>query len=199
MPIRKIIFIACLGFVSMNATSNIKVSKTQGALPDSSVYQLTSTWESDVGKPIQLQSLRGKPRVMTMFFSQCESICPMLMGQLKLLEMELPKDLKQRFGFVLVTFDVERDSVESLRDYRKRLGFSLDNWKILRGNADDTRELALLLGVEFQPGGKGQIDHNGLIVLLDEEGRIVKKVSEIKDRSAFISEMQRMINPQGKF
>ncbi len=199
MRIHKIVLTVWLGLVSMNAMGkSIDTIKT-GVLPDSSVYQLTSLWQSDLGKPIQLQSLRGKPRLMTMFFSHCESLCPMLMGQLKLVEMELPKELKQQFGFVLITFDVKRDSVESLQAYRKRMGFNPENWTILRGNADDTRELALLLGVEFQPGGKGQIDHNGLIILLDADGRIIKKVSSIEDRSAFIAQMQSMVSPPTKF
>ena len=42
-------------------------------LPDSSLYQLKSAWVTDAGARIRLESLRGKPRVMTLFFGHCES------------------------------------------------------------------------------------------------------------------------------
>ncbi len=161
-------------------------------LPEKSIYQLSSSWKTDDQKSLQLAELRGKPRLMAMFFSQCESVCPMLIGQLKLLEQNLPEDLKRKFGFVLVSFDIARDSLQALVDYRAHMGLSPDRWLLLRGNADDTRELAFLLGIDYQPGGKGQIDHNGLIVLLDSEGRIVTSVSRIEDRNAFMQTMRSM-------
>lgn len=185
-----------LGFLVAGSLAAASAAAPQ-PLPDSSLYQLHSSWMTDRGGVVRLESLRGKPRLLTLFFSRCESVCPMLLGQLKSLESELPESLRRDIGFVAVTFDVQRDSVAALRDFRSRMGFSEERWQILRGNADDTRELALLLGVEYQPGGRGQIDHNGLIALLDREGRVVKKVSGIEDRPAFIAEMRKLIESGG--
>jgi protein SCO1/2 len=163
-------------------------------LPDSSLYRLTSMWRTDAGDSLQLSQLRGKPRLFSMFFSRCESVCPMLLGQLKGLESHLPPDLRQAFGFVMITFDMERDSLQALQDYRGHMGLDSATWQILKGDADDTRELALMLGVEYQPGLRGQIDHNGLIALLDADGKVVKRVSRIEDRAAFIESMRSLVN-----
>jgi protein SCO1/2 len=158
------------------------------ALPGNSLYQLESVWKSDDGREMMLAELRGKARVLSMFFSGCDNICPMLTGQLKTLERGMPESLRARVGFVLVTLDPGGDDVETLADYRKRMGFSASNWILLRGSSDDTRELANLLGVTYMPKrDNGQIDHNGLIVVLDAEGRIVEKFSGITDRKAFLA------------
>ncbi len=161
-------------------------------LPDNSLHHLETVWTNDSGKPFRFAELHGKARVLTMFFSRCDDICPMLTGQLKLLERELPPSLRTRTGFVLVTLDPESDDAESLADHRRRMGYSRENWILLRGGPDDTRELANILGVTYMPKKEdGQIDHNGLIVILDAQGRIVEKTSSITDRAAFLKKLEK--------
>lgn len=173
--------------------ASVEVKTTGSPLPDSSLYRLESWWLNDGGDSLRLANLRGKPRLLSMFFSRCESVCPMLLGQLKGLEQDLPADLRRAFGFVMITMDTERDSVAALETYRSQMVLDTATWQILRGGPDDTRELALLLGVEYQPGPRGQIDHNGLIALVDADGRIIRRVSSIGDRKAFIQVMRDMV------
>jgi len=161
-------------------------------LPDNSLYHLETVWTRDDATTMRLADLRGKARVLTMFFSRCDNICPMLTGQLKLVEREMPASLRARTGFVLVTLDPGDDDAETLADYRERMGYSPDNWILLRGRDDDTRELANILGVTYMPKkDDGQIDHNGLIVILDAEGRIVEKTAGIRDRKAFLAALRK--------
>lgn len=162
-------------------------------LPDNSLYHADAAWTTDAGTTLRLSELRGKPRVLTMFFSRCDDICPMLAGQLKLLEREMPAGLRDAIGFVLVTLDPEDDDAETLADHRRRMGFSTDHWILLRGSADDTRELANLLGVTYMPRRTdGQIDHNGLLVVLDAEGRVVDRASGISDRKAYLALLRKV-------
>ena len=162
-------------------------------LPGNSLYHMDAAWNTDAATPMKLVELRGKPRVLTMFFSQCDDICPMLTGQLKLLEREMSDALRADIGFVLVTLDPEDDDAETLSDYRRRMGFSRENWILLRGSADDTRELANLLGVTYMPKkADGQIDHNGLLVVLDAEGRVVDRASGISDRKAYLALLRKV-------
>ncbi len=163
-------------------------NNTTKIIPANSLYQLESEWKRDDGSALHLADLRGQTRVLTLFFSHCNNICPMITGQLKTVEREMPADLHKRVGFVLVTLDPAGDNAETLSDYRERMGYSVENWTLLRGSADDTRELANLLGVTYMlKQENGQIDHNGLIVVLDTEGRIVEKFAGITDRKAFLA------------
>lgn len=160
-------------------------------LPDNSLYQLDSRWQKDDGKIIKLSDLRGKVRVLSMFFSHCKDICPMILGQLKLLEKDIPPDLWKEMGIVLVTLDSQSDSISALAKYRQEVNLETDKWTLLHGSADDTREMANLLGVQFTPKQEdGQIEHSGLIVLLDSEGRILEKNSALEDRAGFVKRIR---------
>lgn len=181
--------LACaLAFAVATATA----SPPSSSLPENSVYQLDAAWKNDDGRTVHLADLAGKPRVLTMFFSRCDNICPMLTGQLKMIEREMPASLRAQTGFVLVTLDTESDDAETLTEYRTRMGYSKANWTLLRAAADDTRELANILGVTYMPkDDDGQIDHNGLIVILDAKGRVVEKYNGITDRKAFIEALKK--------
>lgn len=145
-------------------------------LTDGSIYQLESTWTSDVGREIQLGVLRGKPQVVTMFFASCEYACPILQQDMKRIESALPEEMRDRVGFVLITFDSERDTVEALHAYRERQDLSNRNWTLLRGEPEDVRELAALLGISYRRDPLGQFAHSNLVTLLDREGEIVRQL-----------------------
>ena len=156
--------------------ASISTSSEQAHLPDSSLYQLHSQWTSDVGTKMKLENLRGKARVLTLFFGHCESSCPMVVTTLKTMESVLPKGWNGKAGIVLVSLDPKRDDVESLSEYRKRMSLAKDSWTLLRGKEQDTRELAMALGVAYKPSkDNGGMDHNAVIVVLDKDGRIVAR------------------------
>lgn len=145
-------------------------------LADGSIYQLESTWTSDVGREIRLGVLRGKPQVVTMFFATCEYACPILLHDMKRIEAALPEELRDKVGFVLITFDSERDTVDVLHAYRERQELSNRNWTLLRGEPEDVRELAALLGISYRRDARGQFAHSNIITLLDREGEIVRQL-----------------------
>ncbi len=151
-------------------------SAAQTPLPDSSLYQMKSDWTTDTGGKLRLENLRGKARVLTLFFSHCESSCPMVLANLKGLEASLPADWGKWGSIVLVTLDPGRDDAESLAAFRQRMSLSPERWTLLRGKEDDTRELAMALGVSYRRSqAKGGMEHDAVIVILDEQGRMVKR------------------------
>jgi protein SCO1/2 len=160
-------------------------------LPDSSLYQLGSEWTTDAGARIRLESLRGKIRVLTLFFGHCESSCPMVLGSLKAMEAALPADWGAKGGIVLVSLDPERDDAESLADYRRRMDLDPERWTLLKGNLEDTRELAMALGVAYRKSrDNGGMDHNAVVVVLDGEGRILKRHEGVAEGRALSEEFR---------
>lgn len=146
-------------------------------LTDGSLYHLESKWTSDVGREIRLGVLRGKPQVVVMFFATCEFACPILLHDMKRLEAALAEQARDEVGFVLVTFDSQRDTVAALHAYREKQQLSPKRWTLLRGEPDDVRELAALLGINYQRDARGQFAHSNLITLLNREGEIVHQVN----------------------
>ena len=141
-------------------------------LTDQSLYQLESKWTSDVGKDVTLGVLRGRPQIVAMFFTSCEYACPVIVENMKSIEQALPENLRDKVDFLLVSFDVEHDTVEALKAYRAKKELATARWTLLRGKGDDVRELAALLGINYQRDAKGQFSHSNVISVLNAEGEV---------------------------
>lgn len=151
-------------------STNIPASTNQ--LTGSSLYQVESVWTSDHGREFKLSQLRGRVQIVTMFFSSCQYACPILVHDMKKIEAELKQAGLTNVGFVLVTMDIERDTVERLYNFRQ--GQSLnDDWLLLRGGAEDTLEIAALLGMKYKKEANGQFAHSNIITVVNAEGEIV--------------------------
>ena len=146
--------------------------KSDSPLSDRSVYQLESEWTTDTGATTKLDHLRGKPQVVVMFFASCQGACPILVHQMQQLAETLPAGTRTNAGFLLITFDSERDTPKVLRDYRNLRGLAPGQWTLLHGRPEDVRELALVLGVKYRQDASGQFSHSNLITLLSAEGEI---------------------------
>jgi protein SCO1/2 len=168
-------FFACI--VSARSFAHDLPPCCRPALPagkptDRSLYQLDSTWTSDVGRKVKLSVLRGRPQVAAMFFSNCEYACPILVNDMRKPEAALPKDVLAKVDFALVSFDTKRDTPEALAAFRKKERLPVASWTLLRGENDDVRELAALLGINYVQDARGQFAHTNMITLLNAEGEI---------------------------
>lgn len=142
------------------------------SVSDQSLFQLDSTWTNDKSNALKLAELGGRPLVMTMFFARCEYACPVLVHDMKKVEAALPEALRAKVGFVLVSFDTERDTPAALAEYRK-IHELPGNWSLLRGSPDDVLELAALLGVKFKKDARGQFAHSNILTVLNPGGEVV--------------------------
>jgi protein SCO1/2 len=164
-------------------------------LADKSFYQLESTWTSDVGKQVKLGVLRGRPQIVAMFFTTCEYACPIIVENMKSIEKALPENLRGEVDFLLVSFDVERDTVEALKDYRAKKELATARWTLLRGREDDVRELAALLGINYQRDARGQFAHSNTISVLNAGGELVFQQTGLnKDSKETVAAIEKMLS-----
>jgi protein SCO1/2 len=157
-----------------------------GQPTDKSLYLLDSKWTSDVGREIKLGALRGRPQIVSLFFTNCEYACPILVSELKAIEQKLPPEVLAKVDFLLVSLDPKRDSIAELAAFREKRGLARERWTLLRGGADDVRELAALLGVNYAEDARGQFAHTNLITLLNAEGEIVFQHAGLKQDPALL-------------
>ena len=143
------------------------------AFTDKSLYQLDSTWTTDLNQQIKLSALTGRVQIVALIFTSCQFACPLIVHDLQRIDDALPANARSRTGFTLVTIDVERDTPGVLRAYRARQKLPDGRWTLLRGSADDTLELAALLGVKYKRETSGQFAHSNLITVLNADGEIV--------------------------
>ena len=163
-------------------------------LTDQSLYQLESQWTSDVGREVKLGVLRGRPQIVTLFFTSCEYACPVIVGNMKAIEQALPEALRGKVDFLLVSFDVERDTPAVLKAYRVKEKLAPARWTLLRGKEDDVRELAALLGINYQRDAKGQFSHSNVITVLNAEGEVAFQLTGLnKDPQETVAAIEKLL------
>lgn len=166
-----------------------------GPLPDTSVWQLESTWRDGGEEPLSLASLRGRVTLMAMVFTHCAYACPRIAADLQDIVKELDPAQRADVSVVLVTFDHERDTPAVLRAWADDRGLD-PAWRLLHGEADDIRELAAVLGVQYQRTPNGDYSHSNVITLLDVDGVVVHQQKGLNgDRVATLEALARLLSP----
>lgn len=159
--------------LSPKATCCTTNASAHGPFSDTSLYQLDSTWTSATGKKLRIGEFKGHVQIVTMFFARCEFACPILVHDMKRIEAALPQTLRTNVGFILVSFDSERDTPAALHAYSERVELDTNRWTLLRGSPDDVLEFAALLGIKFKKDSRGQFAHSNVITVLNGAGEIV--------------------------
>lgn len=191
--------LGCIGLLAGTGTNTARRSCCQALAPakplaEKSVYQLDATWTNDDGRAVKLDSLRGRPQVVVMFFANCQSACPLLVYQMTQLEAALPMEPRKNVGFTLVSFDSKRDTPEALKSYRAQHELSHENWNLLTGDADSVQDLAAVLGVKYKEDAQGQFAHSNVITLLNAEGEIVYQQTGLSsDSEEFVRQIEKLM------
>jgi len=142
-----------------------------------SVYQLDSSWVEDNGRALQLEALEGDMQLLALIYTTCTGACPVTVKSMQMFSRNMPDDIKGRIRFLLVTVDPEHDTLAILREYRREM--KLDRrWKLVRGSPEDVRELAAVLGFNYEQIESGQFAHSNLVTVLDQRGEIVHQQND---------------------
>jgi sulfatase modifying factor 1 len=142
-----------------------------------SPYELTSKWDSLNKKDLQLSSLAGKVRVVTMGFTSCRYACPRIVGDLQRIETALGADAA-KIGFVFISIDPTRDTSEKLKAFATERRIDLANWEFLHGSPEGIRDLAVTLAFQYQQVEQ-DFAHSNLIAVIDAQGKVIHREVEI--------------------
>jgi protein SCO1 len=140
-----------------------------------SIYHAQSVWLDQDRQTRPLDSLGGRVQVVAMVYTNCAYACPRMMLDMKRIEGEIPPDLRDDVGFVIVTIDPDRDTPENLARYARGARLDLDRWTLLHGDDGDILELAALLGIRYRRMANGEFVHSNLLTVLDRDGQIVHR------------------------
>lgn len=146
-------------------------AQAAGALASGSLYQSDVTLTDQNGRTFHLADLRGQPVLISMFYSSCQMVCPMIFETIRATLAKGGKPAHDGVRVLMMTVDPERDSVAALKKTASAHGAD-DRWQVARANASGTREVAALLGVQYRRLADGDFNHSSTILLLDAEGRI---------------------------
>ena len=139
-------------------------------LPGASLYQLNLDLEPAAGKSLPLASFRGRPLVVTMFYSTCTTMCPILTLAMSWTAAALSREERAKAGFLLVSFDAERDTPAKLAEFQASHHLDASTFVVAHARATDVRALAAALGIRYRQLPDGSFSHASIITLLDRAG-----------------------------
>jgi protein SCO1/2 len=147
-------------------------------LPGNSVYQLHATLQDQHGRSVGLEVGRGHPVLVSMFYSSCEMVCPMIFETISQTMDRLPDGQAQQVRVLMISFDPERDTVAVLK--KTAAAHRCDErWTLARADGEQSRKIAAVLGVQYRRLESGEYSHSSSIALLDAEGRIAARSAQL--------------------
>ena len=149
------------------------------ALPGDSVYQLPVPLTDSAGVTRDWRALRGKTRLMSMFYTNCQYICPLIVESGKAVEHQLTPAQQKRLGVVLISMDPARDNPAALKKVMDQRKLDPARWTLAAPKPDDVRAVAGVLGVRYRQLADGGFNHSSMLILVDSEGRILARTEKV--------------------
>lgn len=192
LPLLLILFSCNQGQQSAFTGEVVHTTAPVGTIPEESIYNLTNTFTTQDNQTVELKDFSGKPTLVCMIFTHCDYACPRLTADIKNIEEKLGKDA-DNVNFLLVSFDVERDTPERLKVYQKDM--KLDNrFTLLHGDEDAVRTLSVLINVQYQKNANGDFSHSNVISILDKNGQLIYQKEGIQaNHDETISQIKALI------
>ena len=172
--LRRLAAIALLGIATAAGAA-----QPATALPGDSIYQLPLPLTDSQGQTRDWRALRGKPRLVAMFYTSCQYICPLIVESGKAVERQLTPAQQKRLGVVLISMDPARDDPAALRKVIDQRKLDATRWTLASPRLDDVRAVAGVLGIRYRQLADGGFNHSSALILVDADGRIVARTEKI--------------------
>ncbi|MFT3762885.1 MAG: SCO family protein [Pseudoxanthomonas sp.] len=166
-------------------------------LPQDSVYQLPLRLTDQAGRSADWGARRGKPQLVSMFYTSCQYICPLIVDSGKAIEKSLTPAQQQRLGILLISIDPVRDTPAALQSVVDKRRLDTARWTLASPPADDVRAVAGVLGIRYRQLADGEFNHSSALILLDADGRILARSEQVggKPDPEFVAAVRRALEP----
>jgi protein SCO1/2 len=164
-------------------------------LPGDSIYQLDIPLVDQNGHAFDLAQRRGKPQLVSMFYTSCQYVCPLLVDTLRKTQKALPAAQRKKLDVLLISFDPGRDNPRRLKEVFAERKLDASHWTLSRTETPNVRKLAAVLDIEYKLLPGGDFNHSTSLILLDANGRIVARTSKIGETDPqFVAAISRTLS-----
>ena len=145
------------------------------------------------GQTVRTEDLRGHVAVVSFLFTSCHDVCPLMTGQLAMVQAKLEtQGLAPRVRFVSITVDPSTDTPDVLARFATGFRVNLATWHFLTGPPDEVARV--LRGLDVVTGSGGPVGHTSPVLLVDREGRIVERSTDVDlDPERVIPKIRRLL------
>lgn len=146
-------------------------------IPDTTYYRIPYfSFINQNNRVISHGDYEGKIFVADFFFTNCESICPIMSSQMvRLQELLKSEGLSEQVWLLSHTVDPHRDTPEQLLAYSAQIGADTTRWNFVTGSAEDIywqAEKGYMLSAFPSDTAQGGFFHTDRFTLVDRSMRI---------------------------
>ena len=181
------------------ATLTTPIAPAALPLPADSIYQLPVLLTDQTGHSFRLDERRGQPMLISMFFTSCQFVCPMLTDALRDTAAKLQAGEREQLKILMVSFDPAHDSVAVLKRTADQHRLDSPQWTLARADDKSVRKLAAVLGIQYRALSNGDFNHTTALILIDADGRIAGRTAQLGVAdAAFVKLVKAAAQSQGR-
>lgn len=147
------------------------------------------------GQAFELSQLRGKPLVISMVYTSCHHICPMITRNLaQTVDVAREALGDDSFSVATIGFDWKVDSPDRMRQFAAQHG-SADQtrWHFLAADANTVEPLSGDLGFLFFASAKG-FDHLAQTTVVGSDGKIYRQIYGVQiDAQSLVEPLKELV------
>lgn len=186
---------ACLAFASM-ATAEEYDPDQALAISQAAIGKPLAdlTFRDTRGQSFRVADLKGKPLVISLIYTSCHHVCPMITRSIKA-TTEIAREAlgEDSFSVITVGFDWRVDTPDRMRMYASGHGIDVDGWHFLSGDPASIAAIAENVGFQFYPSTKG-FDHLSQTTIVDADGIIYRQVyGQDLDAPALVEPLKELV------
>lgn len=148
-------------------------------LPGNSVYRLPVVLADQDDRAFHLVDRTGKPQLVSMFYTSCQYMCPLIVESLKRTQKAIAQDGQTKPAVLMVSFDVQRDTPAHLKEVFGQRKLDAATWTLAHTDAASVRQLAAVLDIQYRALPDGEFNHTSVMILLDAQGRIAARTDKM--------------------
>lgn len=137
---------------------------------ETSIFNLTSKWNTQDNQTIELKDLKGDVLVIVMIYTSCQAACPRLVADMRNIHINVNDETTK---YILVSIDPETDTPKRLKEFAIENQMDNDQWTFLQGTVDDVREFSNVLAVKYKKISPLDFSHSNIISVFDQQGVLV--------------------------
>lgn len=128
------------------------------------------------GQSFEIAALKGKPLVVSLIYTSCHHVCPMITRNIKE-TTEIAREAlgDDSFSVITVGFDWQVDTPDQMRMFASGHGIDVAGWHFLSGDSASIAAISENVGFQFFPSVKG-FDHLSQTTIVDADGVIYRQV-----------------------
>jgi protein SCO1 len=142
--------------------------------PDTSSvnYLPDVTLTNQYGKPVALDSLKGKPLLVSFIHTSCKGVCELMTAKMKAVAADLGAN-GTKVTMVSISTDPDEDGPPQLMAYAKKENIANDGFVLLTGKPETVKRVLALYRVN-QDEGDNEMTHVFDLFLIAPDGHQVK-------------------------